>query len=868
MAKRALSWRRAATIALRDLKSSPAKFFFVVLSVAVGVGALVGLRGFSLSFRQTLSTEARSLMASDLSARIFRQATPEESAKLAKLTQQGTQSPAVQATGIETTWITETISMASAPPDPMPILVALKAVDPAVYPFYGRAELLPDQPLSQALSGDSVVVADEFLVRMNAHVGGTLLLGGHEFRITAVLHQEPDRMSSGASLGPRVLISRALLEKTGLIGYGSRATERLLLKLPATADPVSMRKQIEAILPDAQVMDYREGNPALTEGLDNATSILSLICLVAMVLGAIGVAMAMHAHLEERMDMLAILKAIGASSTDLLRIFLLQTVGLGLAGALVGVGIGLAFMYILPAVFGHLIPVHTTMSFPWPAVFAGVATGLLTTILFCLPPLLEVRNIRPILVLRRLVDTATDGFFHRWLNRWPHLLLSGIVLLALGLIARALSDSNVVAIGFLVALTITLAILLLVAALTLFLLRFTLNRIRLHLPSSLRQGLSNLYRPGNQSAPVLAALGVGVLLILSVYLFQSSIVRQIRETAAPNLPNIFLVDISSEEVAGVQKFFQDQQGIKQPLELIPITVGRFKSLNGKTIDQLYEQSQANPDKAQHYPRRMLQSAELTWADTPPAGDKVTSGKWWSSPTAHEIAVGNGIAERLHLGLGSTVELEVGGETHWLRVTALYKADGEHLGARAPFVISSGELINPRAIWYGGLHIDPARIPTMERALFIAYPTITIINLADVLTRVEEIVDQITFVIRFLAGFSIFAGLMILASSISSTRFRRMREAVILKTLGASRLHIIRVFTVEFTVLGLLAGSVGVIFANLLIKYLLHRMSLDFHFNAPATFTALFVTVFLATATGWLTSHRILGLRPLEILREE
>ena len=863
MAKRSLSWRRAATIALRDLKSSPAKFLFVVLSVAVGVGALVGLRGFSISFRQTLSTEARSLMAGDLSARIFRQPTTDESAKIAALSKQG-----IATSGIQTTWTLETISMASAPPDPMPILVALKAVDPSVYPFYGHAQLLPDQPLSQALAGDSVVVADEFLVRMNAHVGGTLRVGGHEFKITAVLHQEPDRITSGAGLGPRVLISRASLDKTQLIGYGSRATERLLIKLPAAADPVSMRKQIETILPDAQVMDYREGNPGLTEGLDRATSILSLICLVAMVLGAIGVAMAMHAHLEERMDILAILKAIGATSADILRIFLLQTIGLGLAGALLGVGVGLGFMYLLPAIFGHLIPVHTTMAFPWPAIFAGVATGLLTTILFCLPPLLEVRNIRPILVLRRLVDTATDSFFHRWLHRWPQLLLSGFVLLALALIARALSDSNEVAIGFLIALITTLAVLLIVAAVTLLVLRFTLNRIRLHLPSSLRQGLSNLYRPGNQSAPVLAALGTGVLLILSVYLFQSSIVRQIRETAAPNLPNIFLVDIASDEVAGVQKFFHDQQEIQQPLELMPITVGKFLSLNGKTVEQLYAEQKSNPDKSEHYPRHMLQSAELTWADTPPPGDKITAGTWWNSPTAHEIAVSAGVAERLHLGIGSSVELEINGETHWLRVTALYKADGQHLGARAPFVLSSGELTNPRAIWYGGLHIDPARIPTMERVLFTAYPTITLINLADVLVRIEEIIDQITFVIRFLAGFSIFAGLMILASSISSTRFRRMREAVILKTLGASRLHIIRVFSVEFTVLGILAGAVGVLFANLFIMVLLHRMTLEFHFNATASISALIGTALLATTTGWITSYRILGLRPLEILRDE
>ena len=303
MAERSLSWRRASAIGWRDLKSAPGKFAFVVLSVAVGVAALVGVRGFSESFRSTLMTEARSLMAGDLSARVFRQPNADESQRLASLEK--------RIPGSDLTWVTETVSMASVPPDPVPILVTLKAVDPERYPFYGAAHLEPAMPLRQALVGDSAVVAEEFLIRLNAHVGETLRLGGKNFKITAVLTQEPDRISAGAGMGPRVMVSRASLENTGLLAPGSRAAQRMLLKLPATADDTAVRKQVEAILPDAQVMDFKEGNPALSQGLDNATAILSLICLVAMVLGAIGVAMAMHAHLEQRMDMLAILKAGG-----------------------------------------------------------------------------------------------------------------------------------------------------------------------------------------------------------------------------------------------------------------------------------------------------------------------------------------------------------------------------------------------------------------------------------------------------------------------------------------------------------------------------------------------------------------------------
>jgi putative ABC transport system permease protein len=863
MARRALSWSRAAAIAWRDLKSAPGKFAFVVLSVAVGVAALVGVRGLSDSFRRTLSGQARSLMAGDLSARIFHAPSAEELTKTADLVKQS-------AGTIRTTWVTETVSMASVPQDPVPLLVSLKAVDPNEYPYYGTAELEPTMSLKEALAGDSAVVADEFLIRLNAHVGQTLRLGGKMFRISAVLEQEPDRITAGAGLGPRVMISQDALKQTGLLAPGSRASERLLVKLPdaaprgltADAQTAAMRSQLETALPDAQVMDFREGNPALSRGLDNATSILSLICLVAMVLGAIGVAMAMHAHLEQRMDMLAILKALGAGSADLLRIFLLQTVGLGLAGALLGVAAGVGVMAALPSAFGKLLPVHAVLAIPWQSGLAGLGTGVLTTLLFCLPPLFEVRGVRPVLVLRRLVEQGPSGLrghIERWVHRWPQLLLSAALVLPLIGIAWALSDSVAVGVRFGLAFAGALVVLMILAGITLATLRFFLHWTRLRLPSSLRHGLANLYRPGNQSTPVLAALGTGVMLILAVYLIQADLLRDLRETASPKLPNVFLADVRTDEVAGVKAFFAQQAGVSQKLDMIPVVMGRFVSINGTPVEQL---------KGQHFPLRMLQSADLTWADTPPEGDKVTEGAWWKTAKAAEIAVGEGVAKRLQLHIGSAVELETGGVKQALKVGAIYRADGQHLGARVSFVLPSGMIEAQPSTWYGGAHIDPKQVGSMERGLFAAYPTVTVINVADVLERIENVVGQITFVVRLLAGFSILAGLMILASSIASTRFRRMREAVVLKTLGATRMRIVRTFSVEFSVLGLLAGAVGVIFANLLTRVLLSRLDVGFHVEWGATFVALVGTAVLATATGWIASYRILGLRPLEVLREE
>ena len=255
MARHAVSWTRAAAIAGRDLKSAPGKFAFVVLSVAVGVAALVGVRGFSESFRKTLSTESRGLMGGDLSARLFRLPTDAENLKVAAvLKKYGSEA--------RSTWVVETLSMASLTGNPAPVLVTLKAVDPAEYPYYGKAELSPAMPLGQALEGDSAVVAEEFLIRTNAHVGESLQLGNRSFKITAILTQEPDRMSAGAGMGPRVMISSDALARSGLQAPGSRASRRLLLKLPQSADAVAVRKDVENALPDAQVMSDLDATAA------------------------------------------------------------------------------------------------------------------------------------------------------------------------------------------------------------------------------------------------------------------------------------------------------------------------------------------------------------------------------------------------------------------------------------------------------------------------------------------------------------------------------------------------------------------------------------------------------------------------------
>jgi putative ABC transport system permease protein len=568
-------------------------------------------------------------------------------------------------------------------------------------------------------------------------------------------------------------------------------------------------------------------------------------------------------------------------------------------------------------VLGKLVNVPTEMHLQLRPILAGLGAGILTTLLFTLPPLLDIRNVKPSLILRRDTETegpadtpsllkqilgrlpwvllalvftvATSRFQHR---HWPSHMLAQIleyvclfaaagvgpwlvmktrknpaqvvsflaILAGLAAIATTLSDSPAVGEAFSVGLVLVLLVLLAAATTVLAGLKFFLNRTRLHLPSALRHGLANLYRPGNPSAALLAALGMGIMQIMTVYLVQRAVVADLHTSAAPNRPNVFLIDIANNEIDGVRHLLKAQPGVIGEPELIPVVSGRVAAIDGVSAAQA---------KLSNFPRRMLRSISLTWADAAPPGTKVTAGEWWSPDESQpEVAIAQQQATRLGVKVGSVVTFAVQDKQIDATVVALTRADGQHAYSRADFFLNRKALAGLPVIWDGGIHIEPEQVSQIQRALYAAYPTITIINVAQTLETVRAVVIQITYVIQFLAGFSIFAGIIILASSIAGTKYRRIREVVVLKTLGATRSRIATIFSIEFAVLGLVSGLVGIVFANIIARALLHQLNLQYEYQVPLNLAALLGTATLTVITGWIASHRILGQKPLEVLREE
>ncbi len=403
---RPLPWRVAIRIAWKEMRASRSRFLFVVLAVAIGVGSLTGVRSFGSAFRHMLLREARTLMAGDMSLRVFAMPTSEQEEVLHDLARRG----------VQHTWITETVTMASSAAAEDPVLTSVKAVDPAAYPYYGAVKLNPPRPFRDVLNAHSVVVSDDLLVRLKVKAGDTLHLGGQDFQIAGVVTSEPDRMTGSLNVGPRVMITRDGLERTGLISVGSRAAERYLFRLPGAGVPGvgEVRQILKNNFPEGTIADYTETHPIITRGLDRASTFLSLIGLIALVIGAMGVGSAMHGHLQQKLDSIAVMKCIGARSAQVIRIYTAQTLMLGLSGGILGALLGIVVASAFPSLIAKYFSIQASASWdPWPAV-QGVAIACLVTLLFTLPPLLGIRAIRPAEVFRRDVSAGSGSRRVSW----------------------------------------------------------------------------------------------------------------------------------------------------------------------------------------------------------------------------------------------------------------------------------------------------------------------------------------------------------------------------------------------------------------------------------------------------------------------
>ncbi len=842
-------YRTATKMAVRELRATPGKFAFVVMAVAVGVAALSGVKGFGYGFRGMLLHNAKQLIAADVQAQIWDDPTAQQERQMAAL---GSLHGAL-------TRVTETVSMAGAATQRFPQMVSVKAVDPHAYPYYGKLGLKPDKPLAELLAtDDDAVVSDELLIRFKVHVGDVIRVGGKDFHITGQVTAEPDRLASGFGPGMRVIMTRQGLDRTGLIQFGSRAAQRFLFRLKPGTDLDSFKSAIQQDFRRVFISDYRDGSENVGKAIDNTTTFLSLISLIALILGSLGVAMAMYSHLQQRLDTIAVMKAMGASASQIIQIYLIQTLMLGLLGGFIGVAVGALVQKAFPILMQKIFTMLPEVGWDWSFSLQGIAVGVLATLLFTLPPLLSIRNVRPSLVFRRNMGDENGSKLKQWRDSLPVWL--GVAAIGAGFwgIAFWLSGSIKMAAYFVAGLTVSILLLLGVAALLLWLLRLVVRASGRSLPSTFRHGFANLYRPGNQAKAVLVALGVGVMFTAMTYLVQKTVLRQVNSEGPGREGNLFLLDIRNS--SAVTSAIEALPGVTGKVELVGYLVSRMTAKNGIPTNDLHLTKQR---------KDQLQTVRITTAKAVPNGIVIESGVWWNpSAVAPELAVSEQAQRDFHLNVGDRLRFMMAGKVVEAPLVAVFRRE-RSAPVRYDLVFPQGALNGMPVVYYGAAHVNPAYIPQVEETIFEKFPTVTVMNLAEILARIQEAVDQVAVVIRFLALFAIIAGVIILSSSIAGTRYRRVREVAILKALGGTQRRIAGIFSVEFSLLGAVSGLMGGILANAFTRVVADKfIETSFDFDWQSLLYCVIGTIVIANIAGWLASARILGQRPLEVLRGE
>jgi len=827
-------------LAWRETRGAGRHFAYLVACITLGVGALVAVGSFAASLERTVGRSARALMGGDVEIRSAQPLSLEGSGIVAALTRPGT----------DTLPVTELVAMSAAGGKSQ--IVELKAVGPG-YPLYGNLVTTPVAQLDSLIGGGRALVHESLLTRLGLRVGDPLKIGEGDFTVSGVLRQEPDRAVGVFSLGPRVLIDARDLDGTRLIRQGSRVRHRLLFRLPAGQSAEAFKDALAARLTDVsvRVTTYTQAQPGVRRFWKQLTVYLGLTGLVALMVGGIGVATSVRAFVRGKLETIAVLKCLGAGWRQVLAAYLLQTVLLGLGGSLLGAALGSAVQWALAPALTPLMPVPLDAGLSPRAIVAGLAMGTGLTLLFALWPLLDIRRVPPALILRQDVEPRLPG-------RRPWLAAVPIVA---GLAALAVWEAGSLKVGAIFIGGLAAALVLLAAGARLVIeAARRLPRLR---SLAWRQAVANLHRPGSHAGTVLMSLGLAVMLIVAVALLEQSLRAELADRGPGRAPAFFFIDIQPDQAPAFRRLVQDKTG-REPT-LTPVVRSRLASINGAPVSRDARQRR---EEVWYLSREYV----LTWAAQPPPENPVVAGRWWTPEEAAReplISVEEEIAKNLGVGIGSTLGFDIQGVTVTARVVNLRRVEWQTFNTNFFVIFSPGALDGAPTTWLATARVPPADELAVQSAVTAAFPNVTAIPIREVLERIAGVLDQIALAIRLLAGVSIATGLIVTAGALGVSRHQRLYQSVILKALGATRGLVARVLAVEYALLGAAAGLGGSALAAALAWGVLH-WALDVRWGGSLVTLVWGVgaSAALALGVGFLGTFRLLGRKPLAVLRSE
>jgi len=838
-------------MAVRETRASLRRLFFFFICIAVGVAAIVALRSVIQSVRGVFGSEAKSLIAADVLIATNRDWTADARSTIDRRL--------ADAGGAERTETIETPTMVRPADRSKSVakMAELRAVQPG-FPLYGRIELQGQSYSPALLANHGVLVRPELLTAIDVATGDQIVIGAATFTIRGLIVREPGRGMGEFSLGPRVIIAYEDLASTGLLGFGSRARRAMLVKMPEERVEPLVRTLREDFKDDfINTRSFRSTEDQVGRDFDRAENYLSLVGLIIVILGGIAVSSVTRVFILQKIRSIAVLKCLGARSGQIISVYILQVMTLGLAGSLLGIAMARGVLASIPLMLGAstsiLAQAHYGVS--WSAAVQGVAIGVLVSLLFSVVPLLQVRFIKPSLLLRdETVRRARD---------WTGIAVIVVVSLALvGLTAwqaASLKVGIVVCTGF-----AGLAVILHLAGRALIALIAPLANSR---SFPLRHAVLHLSRPGNQTRVILLAVGLGAFFIVGVRSLQASLLSEFSLQVAASAPDMFLLDVQKGQADGVRAFLNDPANGAGEYQLIPVLRARIVGVAGA------ETNLEGADEVRQKGVSIGREFTITYRDHLESNERVIQGAFWDGPSPDaEVSVEKIIAERARLHVGDTMRFDVLGRTVAARVTSIRDVEWrESRNGGFVFVFRPGVLDQAPQTFVAPLK-GPEGVTARARFqhdLVERFPNVSVIDFHEVLETLRDVMSKVTLAITVVGALVLFSGALILIGAVAMTKFQRVYEAAVFKTLGANTRAIARMLLYEYGVLGSLAGLIGSLGA-VALTWGVSRYALDIPWRVvPIEHVAgVVLTAFLVAAIGVLSSLDVLRNKPLATLRAE
>ncbi len=834
-------------LTFREIRSSWRRLLFFFLCIAIGVGSVVALRSLIQNLGQAVGSDARALLTADFEISSTSDFSPTDIQKIEQII--GSSNLIEERNeAITSGAMSRPLDDASETLSP----VELKGIEPP-FPLVGKFTLSGGQPFDfKLLENGGAVVSPLLLDDLQVKVGDKIKIGDGEFEIRATFEEEPGG-ASGFRLGPRVFIEKKAFDSAGITTSGGRILRRILYR--TSDNPTELVRLLRENLKGTtlRIQSYRETQENLGEQFTRTENYLSLTGLLILVLGGVGVWNVARVFVEQKRKAVAVLKCLGASGTKIITVYLLQILTLGLAGSIFGIFLAQCFLWFAEYRFADALPASLSYLVNFSVAWQGILLGVLISLLFSALPLLQVRNIKP----RLLLHDATGEKMRRL--DLPKTIIGAASLLGLLGLAVWQAGSPLVGALFLAGLFLTCLFLYLAA----IVLTVVLRKFRNLGSFSLGQAINSLYRPGNQTRIILLAVGLGAFVVLAVQSLQANLVREFDFTRNQTLPSLFIVDIQKSQIDELARILEEKTG--EAAQTLPTVRARIAYVNGLPID--FQNRETRQQQGQ-----IGREFAVTYRPNLDKNETVIDGEWWNTPSdVPQVSVEEAMALRLKAAVGDSITFDISGRKITAQIANIRKLDLRNTRTAFVFVFAPGVLEKAPQTFAANVikKLPETERQRLQRSLIDKFPNIQIFDVADIVAAFQKLVDNFVLAISFVGSFVILSGILILVGSIALTKSQRIYENAILKTLGARRLTLMSILFAEYGLLGILAGIIGAVFATALSfavsKYI---FDIEWQFDLSLSLLGVAITAVLVTVVGALASFDVLFRKPLGTLRSQ